>query len=85
MQREIEDTTTAARGHTAHRANYTLERGMWRATCRKCGFTLTDVSRQRAMSLYRAHIRETSNAGEPVAVGLIGIDRNPPTAAVAGA
>lgn len=85
MQRDIEDTTTAARGHTAHRANYTLERGMWRATCRKCGFTLTDVSRQRAMSLYRAHIRETGSADERVAIDLLGSDENPPTPAIASA
>ena len=46
----------AERG-TAHRATYTLELGVWRATCRECGHSVTDPVRNRAASTFRDHIR----------------------------
>ena len=46
-----------------HRADYTLERGVWHATCKACGFRVTDATRQRAAGAYREHIRDTRAAG----------------------
>jgi hypothetical protein len=43
-----------------HRAMYILERGQWRATCRVCGYTLTDTRRRQAASLFRNHIRDAA-------------------------
>lgn len=45
---------------SAHRANYTLERGTWHATCRECGFRVSDPDRRRAAAIYREHIKETN-------------------------
>lgn len=50
--------TQAEHTATVHRADYTLERGIWRATCRVCGHTVTDQVRRRAASAFRVHIRE---------------------------
>jgi hypothetical protein len=41
-----------------HRAAYTLEQGVWLATCRICGFTARDVSRSSAATWFLTHIRE---------------------------
>lgn len=41
-----------------HRAAYTLEQGVWLATCRICGFTAKDVSRSSAATWFLTHIRE---------------------------
>jgi hypothetical protein len=43
-----------------HRASYILEQGVWRATCRACGYKVTDPQRRRATSIFRAHIRDAS-------------------------
>jgi hypothetical protein len=40
-----------------HRAAYTLERGVWSATCRVCGFTAKDVNRSSAATWFLTHIR----------------------------
>jgi len=49
-----------------HRASYTLERGVWSATCRTCGYSVKDSSRSRAATWFLAHIRakrrESGNA-----------------------
>jgi hypothetical protein len=45
-----------------HRAVYTLEMGVWRATCRICGHSETDPSRRRAASVFRNHIRDVRSA-----------------------
>lgn len=45
---------------TRHRANYILEQGVWRATCRTCGYQVTDPIRRRAASVFRSHIREAT-------------------------
>jgi hypothetical protein len=49
---------------TRHRAIYTLEMGVWRATCRACGHSETDPSRQRAASVFRNHIRNASTLSD---------------------
>ena len=51
---------TSGPNRSAHRANYTLERGTWHATCRECGFRVSDADRRRAATVYREHIRETN-------------------------
>jgi hypothetical protein len=50
------ETETANR----HRADYILERGIWRASCRLCDYRTTDPSRRRAAADFRNHIRDTS-------------------------
>lgn len=45
---------------TAHRADYILEHGVWRAVCRLCDFEITDEDRRRAASQFRLHIREVA-------------------------
>jgi hypothetical protein len=59
---------TAAAGER-HHAYYILERGVWRATCRLCGHTITDPGRRRAAALFRNHIRDaTTLIGRDVVV-----------------
>ncbi len=41
-----------------HRASYTLEQGVWLATCRICGFTAKDASRSSAATWFLTHIRD---------------------------
>ena len=41
-----------------HRAAYTLEQGVWLATCRICGFTAKDISRSSAATWFLTHIRD---------------------------
>ena len=43
-------------GKSAHRASYTLEMGVWYATCRECGYKVSDPARRRAAAVYRGHI-----------------------------
>jgi hypothetical protein len=50
------DRAAETRPHRA-RATYTLERGIWAATCRVCGFTTKDPNRSRAAAAFLAHIR----------------------------
>lgn len=40
------------------RADYILERGMWKASCRACRWTVENADRQRAAVMFRAHHRE---------------------------
>jgi hypothetical protein len=42
-----------------HRASYILERGIWSARCRVCGFTAKEVKRSAAATSFLAHIRAT--------------------------
>ncbi len=44
---------------THHRASYILERGVWSARCRVCGFTAKEVKRSAAATSFLAHIRAT--------------------------
>jgi hypothetical protein len=48
-------------GRTSHRADYILERGMWRAICRECGWQTSDAQRRQAATLFRAHIQDTKD------------------------
>jgi hypothetical protein len=57
---------------TAHRANYTLEIGIWHATCRTCGYTVADPLRRRAAAIFRYHIRDIREADEADLVDLTG-------------
>ncbi len=45
---------------TAHRATYSLERGIWYATCNECGHRVSDATRRRTATLYREHIKLTN-------------------------
>ncbi len=45
-------------GDPAHRADYVLDRGVWRATCRVCGLKLSDADRRQVASQFRQHIRD---------------------------
>lgn len=40
-----------------HRASYILERGVWSARCRLCGFTTRDIKRSVAATSFLSHIR----------------------------
>ena len=41
-----------------HRAQYILERGVWKARCRLCAWETEDPTHRQAMVLFRSHIRE---------------------------
>ena len=65
-----------------HRADYTLERGIWHATCKACGYRVSDVTRQRAAGAYREHIkgeRAARSAVHPVEIDLTRASREPAT------
>ena len=53
---------------SVHRADYTLEMGVWHATCRVCGHQVADTDRRRAAATYRRHIRQTTPPEPEVAV-----------------
>jgi hypothetical protein len=60
-----EDVTRSPVRHV--RANYTLERGTWHATCRDCAWGTSDPSRRRAAAMFRLHhadINETIDLTE---------------------
>jgi hypothetical protein len=60
--------TTQQSLEAPHRATYFLERGVWRARCRVCGYETFDANRQMAASSFRHHIRLTRlDAGSAVA------------------
>jgi hypothetical protein len=65
--------SSAAATPPIHRANYTLELGVWHATCKVCGHGVSDPIRRQAAAIYRRHIRETSlaKASEPLPAGVI--------------
>jgi hypothetical protein len=50
-------TSRTAPNRTLHRAAYTLELGIWHATCRECGFRVSNADRRRAAASYRQHIK----------------------------
>ena len=67
---------------TEHRADYTLERGVWHATCKACGFRVSDVTRQRAAGAYREHIKVARAAGlavHPLEINLTDATAEPTT------
>jgi hypothetical protein len=48
-----------------HRAAYTLNHGVWWATCRVCGWAVTDPQRRQAATFFRGHIRESRLIDRP--------------------
>jgi hypothetical protein len=52
-----------------HHASYIFERGVWRATCRLCGHTITDPGRRQAATLFRNHIRDAARNGPEFIAG----------------
>lgn len=40
-----------------HRASYILERGVWSARCRICGYTVKEPKRSAAATSFLVHIR----------------------------
>jgi hypothetical protein len=47
-----------------HRGEYVLDRGEWVATCRLCGFKVSDVDRRQVASQFRTHIRDAILAAQ---------------------
>ncbi len=47
------------RAGTRHRGTYILEFGLWKATCKECGWVVTDPQRRQAAALFRRHIRQS--------------------------
>ena len=43
-----------------HRGNYIFAERYWTATCRICGWFVSDPSRRRARALFREHILATT-------------------------
>lgn len=59
------------------RADYILERGMWKASCRACRWTVESPDRQRAAVMFRAHHREMLKAPkQPAIVELRPVERS---------
>jgi hypothetical protein len=54
-----------------HRGDYVLDRGEWVATCRLCGFKVSDLDRRQVASQFRTHIRESA-----IAAQLASVDRS---------
>jgi hypothetical protein len=53
-----------------HRAAYTLELGLWHATCRICDWRVVDPDRRRAAAQFRQHIRAASESQRDVEGGI---------------
>lgn len=49
-------TVEAATATPRHRADYILERGVWRVSCRVCGWKATDPERRKLASRFRFHL-----------------------------
>lgn len=63
---------------TTHRANYTFEHGVWRASCRCCAFQVVDEDRRRAASQFRLHIREVAEKEADGAADVLDLTVIPP-------
>jgi hypothetical protein len=53
-----EGVALGSRRNDVHRATYTLELGVWYATCNICGYRISDPVRRRTAAAYRSHIRD---------------------------
>jgi hypothetical protein len=53
MSNDLTTVTSQAR----HRPDYILERGIWRVTCRDCGWKATDPARRILASRFRFHVQ----------------------------
>lgn len=69
---EAEEIVTTS---MAHRAEYILERGIWRATCKVCGWGTSDPARRQAAALFRQHWH-TARAQARVTIDLRDADRS---------
>lgn len=49
--------------------------GIWHATCKECGFRVSDAVRRRAAAVYRQHIKQM-DGGSSLAEALV-IDLTP--------
>jgi hypothetical protein len=47
------------------RASYTFELGTWIATCRACGWRLSDPNRRRAAARFRLHHKDLASGPAP--------------------
>jgi hypothetical protein len=54
------------------RATYTFELGTWIATCRACGWRLSDPSRRRAAARFRLHHKDLVTPPAPPPLALPG-------------
>lgn len=54
----------------AHRAEYILERGIWRATCKVCGWATSDPARRQAAALFRQHWHSARTAARELTIDL---------------
>ena len=83
---EAEEPRRSVDGAENHRrADYILERGMWKASCRACRWTVENADRQRAAVMFRAHHRDVLKTQKaqraPVIVELRVADRPAPPVA----
>jgi hypothetical protein len=53
----LEPSTAANEIAPRHRADYILERGLWRVSCRVCGWKAVDADRRRLASRFRFHLQ----------------------------
>jgi len=60
-----------SRRNDVHRATYTLELGVWYATCNICGYRISDPVRRRTAAAYRSHIRDAGVIDLTVAVSAL--------------
>lgn len=67
---DVSQIAERAPGLTRHRATYTLELGLWYATCRLCGHRVEDQDRRRAAAQFRRHIQDMNEAQADVVVDL---------------
>ena len=49
----------------AHRAGYRLEVGVWKATCKICGWEVRHPVRRQAATIFRRHILAARNGEVP--------------------
>ena len=54
------------------RATYSFELGTWKATCRACGWQVSDPNRRRAVSRYRLHHKDLAGALRGKSPGIAG-------------
>jgi hypothetical protein len=50
-----------AKHDIAHRASYRLEVGVWKATCKVCGWEVRHPVRRQAATIFRRHIVAARN------------------------
>ncbi len=68
------------------RATYSFELGTWKATCRACGWQVSDPNRRRAVSRFRMHHKDLAAALQAEPPGITGAltEENPAPVLVDG-